>query len=314
MGEGGGTPVEHRRRAVLAAGVTGLAAALTGCAARGSAGSPPASRAGSRASGGPEAFARLEERFGGRLGVFALDTGSGMTAGHRAGERFLMCSTVKCLVVAAILHRASAEPGLLERRVRYTRADLLAHAPVARQRLATGMTVGELCEAALTVSDNTAENLLTAHLGGPAATTAFVRSLGDPVTRCDRTEPALNDRAPGDERDTSTPSWFVRDLRRLAFAGPLAPGRRTALLRWMTACTTGAAQIRAGVPHGWQVADKTGSGTAGDSHDVGIVRPPGRAPVVLAVFTEPDDPHSTAGRATIAAATSAALAALGVRP
>lgn len=302
--------VGHGRRAVLAAGLTGIAWALAGCAAQQGSAAPSA---GSAASGGAAVFDRLEERFGGRVGVFALDTGSGMTAGHRADERFLMCSTAKCLVVAAILHRTSADPGLLDRRIHYTRADLLAYAPVTRKRLAGGMTVGELCEAALTVSDNTAANLLTAQLGGPAATTAFVRSLGDPVTRCDRTEPALNASSPGDLRDTSTPSRFVRDLRHLAFGGPLTPRQRTRLLRWMNACTTGTAQIRAGVPGGWHVADKTGSGDAGESNDVGIVRPPGRAPVVLAVFTEPDDPRNTRGKATIAAATSAALTVLGVR-
>ncbi|GAB2965523.1 class A beta-lactamase [Amycolatopsis acidiphila] len=293
------------RRAVLAAG---LAAVLAGCTPRPNPATGPTP---DPAPAGEPPFAALEKQFGGRLGVAALDTGSGATTGYRAGERFLMCSTVKALLVAAVLQRSSADPALLDRRIRYTRADLIAHSPVTASRLADGMTVAELCEAALTVSDNAAENLLSAQFGGPAAVTAFLRALGDPLTSSDRTEPALNDSALGDLRDTTTPSWFVRDLQRVALGtAPLTEGQRGRLTGWMTACTTGAAQIRAGVPAGWQVADKTGSGSAGESNDVGIVRPPGRAPIVLAIFTAPASKDDTTGNPTIAAATRIALGAL----
>lgn len=296
-----------QRRTVL---IAGLAAALAGCTARQTPRQPPAPVAAKAPD--DDRFAGLERQFGGRLGVSALDTGTGAVTGYRSGERFLMCSTVKSLLVAAILQRSAADPGLLDRRIRYGKADLLGYAPVTSSHVAGGMTVAELCEAALTVSDNTAANLLSAQLGGPAGVTAFLRALGDPVTRCDRTEPTLNDTAPGDERDTTTPSWFVRDLQRAALgATPLTGAQRARLTGWMIACTTGAAQIRAGVPTGWQVADKTGSGSAGESNDVGIVWPPGRAPIVLAVFTAPGTKGSTTGKATIAAATRIALAALG---
>jgi beta-lactamase class A len=294
-----------QRRTVLAAG---LAAALAGCAPPQHPSPPPATTT------TPEntRFSALEQQFGGRLGVYALDTGSGASVGYRPDERFLMCSTVKSLLVAGILQRSSADPGLLDRRIRYGEADLLDDAPVTTSRLASGMTVAELCEAALTVSDNTAANLLSAQLGGPPAVTAFLRTLGDPVTRCDRTEPTLNDTAPGDERDTTTPSWFARDLQRVALGtGPLTGAQRARLTGWLIACTTGAAQIRAGVPAGWQVADKTGSGSAGESNDAGIVWPPGRAPIVLAIFTAPAVKDSAAGKATIAAATKLALGSLG---
>lgn len=295
-----------RRRTVLLAGAAGLGGVLAGCATP-----PPPPPA--RAADLPE-LAELETRFGGRLGVQAVDTGSGRAVGHRADERFLMCSTTKAPLAALVLRRSVDDPGLLDRHVRYARSDLLEYAPVTTRGLATGMTVADLCAAAVSVSDNTAANLLFAQVGGPQAVTGFVRGLGDPLTRFDRVEPALNDTGPGDERDTTTPARFADTLRLLTLGDALPAPQRGRLVEWMVATTTGAAQIRAGVPAGWPVGDKTGSGNRGESNDVGVVWPPGRAPVVVAAFTAPADPDSTAGRPTIAAATRIALAALGATP
>lgn len=297
-------PVIIRRRTLLLSGAAGLGAALVGCSAPAPAPAPPDARV----------LAEIEARFGGRLGVHAVDTGTGRSAGHRADERFLMCSTTKAPLAALVLRRSVDDPGLLERRVRWDRADLLDYAPVTTANLATGLTVAELCAAAVGVSDNTAANLLFAQVGGPQAVTAFVRSLGDPLTRSDRTEPDLNDTGPGDERDTTTPARFAETLRLLTLGDALPPPQRDRLVAWMVGATTGAAQIRAGVPAGWRVGDKTGSGSAGESNDVGVVWPPGRAPVVVTVFTAPTDPANTAGKPAIAGATRAALTALGVAP
>ncbi|WP_132427677.1 class A beta-lactamase [Pseudonocardia endophytica] len=288
-----------RRRTVLLAG---LGAALVGCSSPPVPSTPPPD---------PAELAGIESRFGGRLGLYALDTGTGRAVGHRADERFLMCSTTKVPLIALVLRRSVEDTGLLDRRIRWTRDDLLEYAPVTTPNLATGMTVAELCAAAVTVSDNTAANLLFAQVGGPQAVTAFVRGLGDPLSRFDRVEPALNDTAPGDGRDTTTPARFAETLRLLTLGDALPPPQRDRLVGWMDAATTGAAQIRAGVPAGWRVGDKTGSGNRGESNDVGVVSAPGRAPIVVTVFTAPSDPDSTAGKPTIAAATRAALAALG---
>jgi beta-lactamase class A len=290
-----------RRRTLLLSGAAGIGAALVGCSTPAPAPAPI-----------PEAgLAELETRFGGRLGVYAVDTGTGRAVGHRADERFLMCSTTKVPLVALVLRRSVDDPGLLDRRIRWGPADLLEYAPVTSRNVATGMTVAELCAAAISVSDNTAANLLFAQVGGPPAVTAFVRGLGDPMTRFDRVETALNDTAPGDERDTTTPARFAETLRLLALGDALPPPQRDRLVGWMVATTTGAAQIRAGVPAGSRVADKTGSGNRGESNDVGVVWPPGRAPVVVTAFTAPADADDSAGKPTIAAATRAALTALG---
>jgi beta-lactamase class A len=297
------------RRTLLGAALAGLGAGLAGCGSAAPAAGPPSPTA--AASAADPDLAALEQRFGGRLGVHALHTGTGAVVSHRGAERFLMASTAKLLVAAAVLDRAATDPALLDRRVRYGPAVLLEHAPVTRKNVETGMTVGELCDAAVTVSDNTAANLLLELLGGPAAVTAFARGLGDATTRFDRVEPDLNTSAgAADERDTTTPAASVRSIRAVTLGDGLGPGGRDRLTGWLVANTTGNATIRAGVPAGWTVGDKTGTGARGERNDVGILLPPHRAPLVLAVYTAPADPGSTAGDATIAEATAIAVARL----
>jgi beta-lactamase class A len=296
------------RRSMLTAIV---GAALTGC---GTAATPATAPVPASAPPPPTTppddpdLAALERRFGGRIGVHALDTGNGATLSHRGGERFLMASTAKLPLTAAVLHRAATEPALLDRLVRYDPEALLEHAPVTTENVATGMTVTDLCDAALTISDNTAANLLLELLGGPAAVTAFTRGLGDTTTRFDRTEPDLNvSTGPDDHRDTTTPAAIVGTIRAVTLGEGLQPPGRERLTAWLVANTTGDATIRAGVPAGWVVGDKTGTGAQGERNDVGIVLPPGRAPLVLAVYTDPDDPDTTAGNTTIADATAIAV-------
>ena len=250
------------------------------------------------------ALAALERRHGGRLGVSILDTGSGRRATHRGGERFLMCSTFKLLAVAAVLARVDRGAERLDRRIVFGRNVLLSHAPVTRVRVGPpGMSVAELCDAAITVSDNTAANLLLASVGGPAAVTAFVRGLGDAVTRLDRIEPDLNAGGPGDLRDTTTPDAMLGTLQELLLGPALADGSRGRLLAWLRACSTGNGRLRAGVPAGWVVGDKTGSGSHGETNDVAILFPPRREPLLVTAYY--------AGSSADAASRSAVLADVG---
>ncbi|GAA2893607.1 MAB family class A beta-lactamase [Pseudonocardia halophobica] len=273
------------RRAVLFAGLAGLGALATGCA------DPPATPTFDPAPAQAE-LADLERRAGGRLGVSALDTGSGAALGHRADERFLLCSTGKLLAAAAILHRRQfeADRDILERVVPYTSSVLVPNSPETGKH--TSMTVGELCHAAMTLSDNTAMNLLLGVLGGPEKVTAFLRSAGDPVSRLDRTETALNAR--DGDLDTSTPARMAANTRLLALDDGLTPDNRDVLVGWLKANTTGVTRIRAGLPADWVVGDKTGAGARGEINDVAVVWPPGRAPLVIAVYTEPPDPDADA--------------------
>jgi beta-lactamase class A len=230
-------------------------------------------------------LAALEARAGGRLGVAVLDTGSGRRLDHRGGERFPLCSTFKVLLAGAVLARVDAGQEVLDRRLSYSQADLLEYAPVTAAHVAEGgLKVRDLCAAAVEVSDNTAANLLLRTLGGPGAITAFARSLGDPVTRLDRTEPTLNTALPGDPRDTTTPTAMVDSLRALLLGPALKLASRQRLEGWMAACTTGRNRLRAGLPADWSVGDKTGSGERGTVNDVAILRPPHRAPILVAVY------------------------------
>lgn len=249
-------------------------------------------------------LAALERQHGGRLGVAILDTGSGRRAGLREDERFLMCSTFKVLAVAAVLARVDGGRERLDRRIVFDRDVLLGHAPVTRLRTgAPGMTVEELCAATITVSDNTAANLLLAALGGPQAVTGFVRRLGDAVTRLDRTEPQLNVGRPGDPRDTTTPRAMLETLRHLLLGEALGEASRTRLLGWMRGCLTGNDKLRAGLPAGWGAGDKTGSGARGESNDVALLFPPRRPPLIVTAYY--------AAPAIAAPARSAVLAEVG---
>ena len=248
---------------------------------------------------------RIEAETGGRLGVAALDTGSGRTVTYRADERFPMCSTAKLLGCGAVLSRVDAGLESLDRRIRFTADDLMTYSPTTKEHVGgEGMTLDAICRAALTLSDNTAANLIIASLGGPASVTAFARSLGDPVTRLDRMEPALNDATPGDPRDITTPNAMAGDLRALVLGDALSPKSCATLAAWMVANTTGDAKLRAGVPRNWRVGDKTGSGNHGSSNDVAVLWPPDRPPLVVAAYL-------TGAESVTEAVRSASIAAVG---
>ncbi|MGE0868946.1 MAG: class A beta-lactamase [Kofleriaceae bacterium] len=230
-------------------------------------------------------LARIETRIGGRLGVFALDAGSERALSLRPDERFAMCSVFKWLLAATVLAAADRGELALGDLLAYSEAELLGHSPVTATNAGSGaMSIGALAEAAVTVSDNAAANLLLARLGGPAAVTTFARSLGDTVTRLDRNEPELNQNLTGDPRDTSSPRAMVTSLRATLVGGALSSTSRANLLDWLRGCTTGAARLRAGLPGGWIVGDKTGTGGRNAVNDVAIAHPPGRAPILIAAF------------------------------
>lgn len=230
-------------------------------------------------------LARLESEAKGRLGVAAINTADGRILSHRGDERFPLCSSFKAILAAAILQH---EPSLLDRRIRYTAADLVSHSPVTQQNLADGMTVAELCAATIQTSDNAAANLLMKQIRGPAGVTAYARSIGDKVFRLDRWETELNSAIPGDPRDTTTPLAMMKSLQSVTLGPALTVDKRKLMTQWLVGTTTGDTRIRAGVPYDWQVGDKTGTGAYGTTIDIGVVWPTGKAPVVMALyFTQP---------------------------
>jgi len=239
---------------------------------------------GKRQGGAQSRLEALERRHGGRLGVCILDSGSGDRIGHRADERFPMCSTFKFLAAAQVLSRVDRGEEQLDRRIAYTKDDLVAYSPVTEKRVGAGMTLAELCHATITLSDNTAGNLLLASFGGPAGLTAFARSLGDGETRLDRWETQLNEAVPGDPRDTTTPAAMADNLRKLLLGDVLSPASRKQLADWLIATTTGGKRIRGGLPKEWRVGDKTGTSGKGETNDIAILWPPGRAPLLVTAY------------------------------
>jgi len=228
----------------------------------------------------------LEARTGNRIGLAVLDTGSGRRLGHRAGVRFPLCSTFKLLAAAAILHRVDTDCEDLGRKVAVRQADILSNSPLSEQHVGEAVTLGALCEAAVTLSDNTAANYILMALGGPQGVTGFARSIGDKVTRLDRRETALNEVGPHDPRDTTTPDAMLADLQKLTLGAALRPASRERLTGWLVANKTGGACLRAGVPADWKVGDKTGAWVPnGGVSDVAILWPPRRAPILAAAYT-----------------------------
>ncbi|MEU7314014.1 class A beta-lactamase [Streptomyces sp. NPDC007083] len=230
------------------------------------------------------AFRKLERTYDARLGVHAVDTGTGREISFHAGERFAYASTHKAFTAAAILDKRSLSG--LDKVITYRKEDLLPHSPVTREHVEEGMTLRALCAAALRHSDNAADNLLLRELGGPKALDAFLEKLGDDVTNVNRYEPELNEATPGDDRDTTTPRAWTADLRAVTLGDGLSGKERTQLDTWMRNSPTGKTLIRAGVPEKWSVSDKSGGGRYATRSDIAVVRPPGRAPLVVTVMSK----------------------------
>jgi beta-lactamase class A len=248
------------------------------------------------------ALAAIESRVGGRVGVFAVDTGSGRTLAHRENERFAMCSTFKWALAAAVLAMVDRSQTTLAERVPYGEADLLETAPISRAHLAEGaMTIEALLHAVLTVSDNTAANLLLAKVGGPAGMTRFFRASGDPESRLDRNEPSMGTNEPGDVRDTTSPQAMVGLMRAVLCGDVLLRPSRDRLLGWMQACETGRKRLRAGLPAAWTVGDRTGTGYNGACNDVAIAWPPARPPILVAAYLSDSEAEGDAFEAAQAA-------------
>ncbi len=226
---------------------------------------------------------RIEERLGARVGLVLRDTGSDWVMHHRPEERFLMASTFKMMLCGAVLARVDADELELDEAVAIRAEDILDHAPVTETMVGQTMTLGELCQATLDTSDNTAANLLIDRIGGPQSVTAFLRSIGDPLSRLDRREPELNTFVPGDPRDTTTPAAMAATLEALLLGDALSPEARAQLVAWMSTGGVTGALIRASTPDGWQVADRSGSGDF-NRNIVAVVTPPDRAPYVIVIL------------------------------
>jgi beta-lactamase class A len=247
-------------------------------------------------------LAAIAKQAGGRLGVSVLDTGTGRRLWLDPLSRYPFCSTFKVPLAAAILAKADRGELDLQRPIRFSEGDLLEYAPEVRKNLSRGeMTIAELCAATVEWSDNAAANLLLPQLAGPAGLTRFMRSAGDSISRLDRVEPELNEYKPGELRDTTTPMAMTTLMAALLAGDVLQPGSRKQLGDWMVAGRTGDARLRAGLPKGWRVGDKTGTSGNGQVNDVAIAWPPNRKPILIACYLDSPGIAPEKGNETIAA-------------
>lgn len=287
--------------------ILGVALALAGCTAHST---EPA-----QSSISTEALSRqvvdLEARSGGRLGLALFSQEDGLVFAHRESERFAMCSTFKFALAAMVLDT----PRMRDAQLDFGREDILSYAPYAKDRAEIGWMSGmEAAHHAVTLSDNTAANLLLARLGGPPAFTAWLRRNGDEVTRLDRNEPTLNENAAGDPRDTTSPAAKAELIAGILWGNRLDPADRKLLGQWLVETPTGLARLRAGLPTGWNAGDKTGTcGGEGQAqvNDIAVFETPEGARYVLAAFL--DRPRGTTPQAEAVLADAARALAIWIR-
>ncbi|WGV61321.1 BBI family class A beta-lactamase [Brevibacillus brevis] len=277
---------------------------LAGC----SSGETPVVKTETPASAMDIKFAALEKQFGARLGVYAIDTETDLAVAYREDERFAFASTYKALAAGAVLHQKPLEE--LDKVITYTKDDLVTYSPITEKHVATGMTLREVADAAVRYSDNTAGNLLFKELGGPKGFESALRQIGDGVTKSERYETELNEAKPEDLRDTSTPKALATSLRAYTVGNALSSDKQKILIEWLQGNTTGAKLIRAGVPKDWKVGDKTGAASYGTRNDIGIIWPPNKKPIVIAVLSSRDKQDATYDDALIAEATKIVVDAL----
>ena len=237
-------------------------------------------------------IADYERACRGRLGVFARNLRTGATLQWRADERFVMCSTFKASLAGLVLQRVDEGQDRLDASMAYGPADVPDwYAPVARQNLSRGeLTIRELCDAAVTQSDNTCANLLLSRVGGPPALTEFWRSLGDQQSRLDQVEPYLNRTPEGMPENTTTPKAMAGSLEALVLGPRLSPGSRQLLTQWLLDCQTGFRRLRAGLPENWRIGDKTGNNGLDAAGDIAVAWPDPRSPIVICAYTRGGSP------------------------
>ncbi|MBW5467781.1 BBI family class A beta-lactamase [Brevibacillus formosus] len=277
---------------------------LAGC----SSAETPVGKTETPASAMDQKFAALENKFDARLGVYAIDTETDLAVAYREDERFAFASTYKALAAGAVLHQKPLEE--LDKVITYTKDDLVTYSPITEKHVATGMTLREVADAAVRYSDNTAGNLLFKELGGPKGFESALRQIGDGVTTSERYETELNEAKPEDIRDTSTPKALATSLRAYTVGNVLPSDKQKVLIEWLQGNTTGAKLIRAGVPKDWKVGDKTGAASYGTRNDIGIIWPPNKKPIVIAVLSKRDKQDAAYDDALIAEATKIAVDAL----
>lgn len=247
----------------------------------------------------------LESTTEGRIGIFAVNTANEYVASYRASEVFPTGCTSKVIGVGAVLKKSMSDPSLLLTHIKYSEKDLSEWSPITRNYVATGMTIQDLCAASISLSDNTAMNLLLRTLDGVQGMNAFARSIGDVSFRQDSDWPAeAFSGGANNLKDSSTPQSMVESLRKLTIGEALDKPQKDLLISWLIDTQTGANRIRSGIPQGWVVGDKTGTGAIyGSTNDLAIIWPPNHAPILIGLYYTTNNEHAKKREDIVAEAT-----------
>jgi beta-lactamase class A len=249
------------------------------------------------------AIHRIERDLGARVGFYMRDLQSGEVITHAADDRFPLNSTFKLLACGAALHSVEQGDARLADTVSIDEIHLVSYSPAVRAHLAAGhsvLSLDDACRMTLSVSDNTAANIVLSKIGGPSALTAYLRSIGDEVTRLDRMEPDLNTSVPGDLRDTTTPRAIAHSVEQLLLGEALSAPSRAVLRGWLAEHSVADALFRATLPSNWAIDDRTGAGGYGSRSIVAVLYPPQRQPIIAALFMTETDASFPARNAAIA--------------
>ena len=226
----------------------------------------------------------FEDKYGGTVGIAVINSGDGSQWHYNGDVRFPMMSTFKALACAQML--AHAEQELLDSKREFviTEEDMIQHSPVTKDLVGKSLTLENACHATLSTSDNTAANVVLEGIGGPDALTAFLRSIGDEVTRLDRIEPHLNEARAGDDRDTTTPLAMTRTLQKLLYGQALSESSRDQLVKWMVGNRVSGMLLRSELTGGWSIADRSGAGGNGSRGITAMVWKAGEKPLFISVY------------------------------
>lgn len=258
-----------------------------------------------KSSEAQEQLKKLENSFDGKIGIYAINTNNNQIIAYRADERFPVQSTMKLIGVATLLKQSQTDKDLLQKKINYSENDLISWHPITGKYVKTGMTLEALAEAAMSYSDNSAINFIMRTLGGPKVVTDFAHSIGNKSFNVACYDGDLNSN-PKSIKDTATPKDMAISVQKLTLGNVLTPSQRTILLTWMRNNTTGYKRIRAGVPIGWTVAEKTGGGLGsyGIANDIGILWSPLCKPIILAIYTVQNKKSAKSRDDIVAAATA----------
>ena len=231
----------------------------------------------------PQSIEQIESRVSARIGIAVYDSATKQTWSYKGDERFPMMSTFKTLACANLLYDFENEGLDLGLKVDIESDDLIVWSPVTKHLVGKELSLENACTATMTMSDNTAANVVLTGVGGPNGLTEFLRLAGDSNTRLDHMEPELNHARPGDVRDTTTPNSMVVTLNELVYGNTLSQESKLKLKNWMMGNKVSDGMLRSILPNDWSIADRSGAGAYGSRAITAMVWSENRAPLIISI-------------------------------